>query len=78
MTNENKMTFVPRLYQTQEPPEGAVRAVVMYLDDGSRVDGWEVLVDPICEHCEPEEFEGELLHSSACPNGGCTGGACSL
>lgn len=31
-------------------------------------------------NCEPEEFEGELIHWSSCPKneGGCKDGACSL
>lgn len=30
--------------------------------------------------CEPEEFEGELIHWSTCPanEGGCSNGACEL
>lgn len=35
---------------------------------------------PVRCTCEPEEFEGELVHWSSCPKneGGCTDGSCTL
>lgn len=38
-----------------------------------------ILTANVC-NCEPEEFEGEIIHWSSCPEneGGCAGEACSL